>query len=198
MKTIKRRVDLGDSGIKRVLFYETIIRKVLRSLPELEAGMKETSQSFLKGVDDKHQSLLPPIELNPKSCLEILKYVAEVRNAALTGEEESRGEYMLRGSYFERDVNADLAWMMRVIKRFFNGSLPDEFKGCELYYENQRAIFKQLKKTKRKSMVSLEPGKLSYKQPGKYNGLAWVIQCFDAALSFDKETSAAVLHSFFW
>ena len=127
MKKLKRRVDLGESGINRVLFYEKIIRKILRTQPAREAAMNETTQSFLKVVDAKHQSLEPTIQLNPKTCLEILKYVAEVRNAALTGEEESRGEYKLRESYFERDVNADLGWMMRVIKRFFNGSLPEEF-----------------------------------------------------------------------
>ena len=198
MKTLKRRVDLGESGINRVLFYEKIIRKILRTQPAREAAMNETTQSFLKVVDAKHQSIEPPIQLNPKTCLEILKYVAEVRNAALTGEEESRGEYKLRESYFERDINADLGWMMRVIKRFFNGTLPEEFKGSQLYYEKQRAIFKQLKKVKRKAVGSQEPGKLSYKQPGQYNGIAWIIQCFDAALSFDKETSAAVLHSYFW
>ena len=198
MKKLNRRVDLGESGIKRVLFYENIIRKVLKTLEAPEVPIKESTQACSKRVSAKHQSPEPPIKLTPKSCLEVLKYVAEVRNAALTGEEESRGDYKLRESYFARDVNADLGWMMRVIKRLFNGKLPSEFKGCQLYYENQRAIFKQLKKAKRKVVGSLEPGKLSYKQPGKYNGIAWMIQCFDAAIAFDEKTPAAVVHSYFW
>ena len=160
---LKREADLSVSAAKRILFYEAIIAKVTKELD-------------------------PPNELNPHSCLKVLKYVSEVRNAAQQGPEISRAKYQQRESFFIRDVNADLEWMMRVIKRRYNGKLPPAYKCCQLYYDNQRAIFKQLKRVKRHVFESKEPGKLSYKLPGKYNGLAWVIHCFDCAVSFDIET----------
>ena len=169
---LKREADLSVSATKRIKFYEAIIAKVTKEL-------------------------YPPNKLNPDSCLKVLKYVSEVRNAALQGPEVSRAKYQLRESFFIRGVTVDLEWMMRVIKRRFKGKLPPAYKCCQLYYDNQRAIFKQLKRVKRKVFESQEPGKLSNKLPGKYNGLAWVIHCFDCALFFGRDTPAAILYSYF-
>ena len=99
---IKRRVDLGPSSMNRVIFYEDIISRI-------------TSK------------------LTPYSCLEVLKYVAEDRNAALQGpDKEKRAKYKLRDSFYIRDVLADMGWMMQVLRRKFNGTLPPDYECCQL------------------------------------------------------------------
>ena len=168
MSKLKRRVDLGVSSTKSFNYYEEIIASKTK-------------------------------ELTPQSCLMVLKYAAEERNKALQGaKRKSTGEFRLGDSYFKRNVSDDLSWFMRVFKRNFDGTLPPEFKCCEMYYAKQRRIFKRLKRVKRNVDQLEGPGKTAYNLPGKYNGLSWVIHCFDSAMAFNKDTPAKVLHSYLW
>ena len=52
----------------------------------------------------------------------------------------------MRESYYERDVLADIRGLMRAIKRPFGGELPNEYKGCMLYYDKQKTYFGKLKR----------------------------------------------------
>ena len=71
-------------------------------------------------------------------------------------------------------------------------------KGCILYYDKQKTYFGKLQKVTIKTLDSREPGKLSFNQAGKYNGLSWVIHCFDEAMRFNDETPASTLFSYLW
>ena len=88
---------------------------------------------------------------------------------------------------------------MRTIKRNFGGTLPDEYNECALYYRGQRAIFAGLKRySKRSRSPAQEPGKTAYNMAGRYYGIARLISCLDAAMSFKISTSAKVLWSYWW
>ena len=136
--------------------------------------------------------------MTPKLCMKILKHVCEVRNKALQGTEIKFRKYRVRESYYERDVLADIRGLMLAIKRPFGGELPNEYKGCILYYDKQKTYFWKLQKVTIKTLDSREPGKLSFNQAGKYNGLSWVIHCFDEAMRFNDESPASTLFSYLW
>ena len=136
-------------------------------------------------------------EYTPESCLKMMKKVCEVRNKALQGHMKYFAEYQLGDTYFARNVLTDMSLFMRCIRRKI-GTLTPKFSACELYYQQQRQIFKHLKPVKKKSCRdTLIPGKTSYNQAGIYNGLAWILLCFDTATKFDKKTKASTLYSYF-
>lgn len=102
--------------------------------------------------------------MTPESCLKLLKFFSEERNAALHDPHIKDAKYQLRESFYLRNVNADLRWLMRAIKRRLGGELPPNYAGCKAYYKRQRIFFKNLLRVKgnRATGESLEPGKLSY------------------------------------
>ena len=136
-------------------------------------------------------------EYTPETCLKMLKKVCEERNKALQGHTKDFAEYHIGDTYYARNVKADLSLFMRCIRRKI-GKLTPEFSACELYYQQQRQIFKHLKPVRKKSCRdTLIPGKTSYNQAGIYNGLAWTLLCLDTAVQFDKSTKASTLYSYF-
>ena len=136
-------------------------------------------------------------EYTPESCLEMMKKVCEVRNKALQGHMKDVAEQQIGDTYYERNVTQDMSVFMRCIRRKI-GKLTPEFSACELYYHQQRQIFKHLKPVRKKSCRdTLMPGKTSYNQAGIYNGLAWILLCLDTAIKFDKNTKASTLYSYF-
>ena len=159
---IKRRADLSLSAIRKLVSYEAM-------------------------VDEKIY------DMTPDSCLKLLKYFCEERNAAVHGPMIEDAKYKLRESYYIRNVSADISVLMRTIKRRFGGKLPREYAGCKAYYKKQMTYFKGLHrvKGKRVSTNSIEPGKLSYNLEGKYNGLPWIRQCLDKAMTFTPNTPAS-------
>ena len=109
--------------------------------------------------------------MTPALCMKILKHACEVRNKALQGTLVRTGKYHIRQSYYIRDALADIRWFMRAIKRRMGGELTKEYKGCQLYYDQQKTYFGQLERVSSTVSDSREPGKLSFNQAGKYNGL---------------------------
>ena len=108
-------------------------------------------------------------------------------------------KWYIGDSYYQRNVLADMTGFMRIIKRKLGGTLSDEYKECVLYYKAQRAIFSGLKRySKRPRSPHQEPGKTAYNLAGRYYGIAWLISCFDAAMSFNNSTSAKILWSYWW
>ena len=59
---------------------------------------------------------------------------------AVHGIRERNAKYQLRDSFYVRNILADIRGFMRAIKRPFGGTLPDEYKGCQLYYDQQKSI----------------------------------------------------------
>ena len=132
-------------------------------------------------------------EYTPESCLKMMKKVCEVRNKALQGYMKEVAAYQIGDTYYERNVTRDMALFMRCIRRKI-GKLTPEFSALELYYQQQRQIFKHLKPVKKKSCRDTQiPGKTDYNQAGIYNGLAWVLLCLDTAVKFDESTKASTL-----
>ena len=174
MNQLKRRADLSESSTRKLIMFENIIANI----------MNETSPNSL--------------EMTPELCMKILKFACEVRNKAVHGSLERTAKYQLRDSFYVRDALADIRGLMRAIKRPFGGTLPDEYKGCQLYYDQQKSYFGQLQRICRSELDSREPGKLSFNLAGKYNGLSWVVHCFDKAMLFNDETSASTLYSYIW
>ena len=153
------------------------------------------------------QQVKETTDYSPASVLKMLKFVCEERNAALQNADREKAKYRLRDSYYERDVVADMKGFMRAIKRKLGvslesttgGSLPPGYEGCLLYYKQQRAIIKGLRGyTKRSVSPTRAAGKTAYNLAGRYYGNGWVLSCFDAAMKFNKTTSATVLWSYFW
>ena len=171
---LKRRVDLSDSSKRKLVRFEKIIANVL----------EETSTNKEK--------------MTPAMCLKILKYACEVRNKALQGNMVKTAEFHVRESYYTRDALADIRGFMRAIKRRMGGELTKEYKGCQLYYDQQKTYFGQLERVPSRKLHSIEPGKLSYNLAGKYNGLSWVVHCLDKAMSFDDDTPASIMYSYLW
>ena len=94
---------------------------------------------------------------------------------------------------------ADMKGFMGTIKRNLGGTIPPEYKECVLYYKEQRAIFRGLKRYTKRSLSPLKlPGKTAYNLPGKFYGIGWVISCLNAAMTFSKETCGKILWSYFW
>ena len=136
----------------------------------------------------------------PASVLKMLKFVCEERNAAVqTTDKEDLAKWYIRDSYYQRNVIADMKGFMRTIKRNLGGTLPDEYNECALYYRGQRTFFAGLKRYSKRPRYSLqEPRKTAYNMAGRYYGIAWLISCLDAAMSFRISTSAKVLWSYWW
>ena len=122
MKQLKRRVDLSESSRRKLLRYESIIANIIEEAAPIRK------------------------EMTPKLCMKILKYACEVRNKALQGTNESTGMYHVGESYYIRDALSDIRWFMRTIKRQLGGYFPDEYKGCQLYFEQQKTYFRQLQR----------------------------------------------------
>ena len=89
-------------------------------------------------------------DMTPESCLKLLKFFCKERNAALYDPHMKDVKYQLRESFYLRNVNADLGWLMRAIKRHFGGELPPNYTGCKAYYKKQRIFFKNLHRVKGK------------------------------------------------
>ena len=86
---------------------------------------------------------------------------------------------------------------LRTMKRNLGGTLTDEYNECALYYRGQRAIFAGLKRCfKRARSTAQEPGETAYNMAGRYYGIAWLISCLDASMSFRILTSLKVLWSY--
>ena len=136
----------------------------------------------------------------PASVLKMLKFVCEERNAAMQRtDKEDLAKWYIRDSYYQRNVLADMKGFMRAIKRKLGGTLSDEYKECALYYKAQRAIFSGLKRYSKRLLSPVQqPGKTAYNLPGRYYGVAWLISCLDAAMSFNRATTAKVLWSYWW
>ena len=130
----------------------------------------------------------------------MLKFVCEERNAAMQRtDKEDLAKWYIRDSYYQRNVLADMKGFMRVIKRKLGGTLSDEYKECALYYKAQRANFSGLKRYSKRLLSPVQqPGKTAYNLPGRYYGVAWLISCLDAAMSFNRATTAKVLWSYWW
>ena len=136
-------------------------------------------------------------EYNPESCLKMMKRVCEVRNKALQKHMKHLAEYQIGDTYYKRNVIQDMSLFMRCIRRKI-GKLTPDFSACELYYQQQRQIFKHLKPVRKGSCRDTKmPGKTGYNQAGIYNGLAWVLLCLDTAVKFDENTKASTLYSYF-
>ena len=58
--------------------------------------------------------------------------------------------------------------MYRDVLADFGGTLPDEYKGCQLYYDQQKTHFGQLQRICSCELESQEPGKLSFSLAGYY------------------------------
>ena len=136
-------------------------------------------------------------EYYPESCLKMMKRVCEVRNKALQKHMKHLAEQQIGDAYYERNVIRDMSLFMRCIRRKI-GKLTPDFSAVELYYQQQRQIFKHLKPVRRGSCRdTMMPGKTGYNQAGIYNGLAWVLLCLDTAVKFDENTKASTLQSYF-
>ena len=122
MKQLKRRVDLSESSTRKLIRYESIIANII-----------EEEDSIRK-------------EMTPKLCMKILKYACEVRNKALQRTNVRTGKYHVGESYYIRDALVDIRWFMRTIKRQLGGEFPDEYKGCQWYFEQQKTYFRQLER----------------------------------------------------
>ena len=132
-------------------------------------------------------------EYTPETCLKMMMNVCEVRNKALQGYMKDVAKYQIGNTYYERNVIRDMEIFMRCIRRKI-GTLAPQFSACELYYQQQRQIFKHLTPLKKKSCRDTQmPGKTSYNEAGIYNGLSWVLLCLDTAVNFDASTKASVL-----
>ena len=65
--------------------------------------------------------------------------------------------------------------------------------------QRTKIFFAGLKRYSKRSRSPLqEPGKTAYNMAGRYYGIAWLISCLDAAMSFRISTSAKVLWSYWW
>ena len=138
MNKFKRRADLSESSRRKLIMFENIIANI----------MNETSPKSL--------------EMTPELCMKILKFACEVRNKAVHESMERTAKYQLRDSFYARDVLADIRGFMRAIKRPFGGTLPDEYKCCQLYYDKQKTFFGQLQRICRSELESQEPVKLGF------------------------------------
>ena len=137
-------------------------------------------------------------DFKPDAVMKILKFVYEKRNKAVQGEAKSNAVQKLRGCLYIRDVRADMKVFMHTIKREVGGAFSGDDDECLLYQKMQKKYFKGLKRIQKSKTSSLSPGKTSYNQPGKFYGLTWIITCIDKALTFNKDTSASILYSYFW
>ena len=144
MNKFKRRADLSESSRRKLIMFENIIANIIN----------ETSPKSS--------------EMTPELCMKILKFACELRNKAVAGSLERTAKYRLGDSFYVRDVLADIQGFMRAIKRTFGGTLPDEYKGCQLYYDQQKTHFGQLQRICRSELESQEPGKLSFSLAGYY------------------------------
>ena len=140
----KRRADLSESALKKLIRCENFMEKEISS------------------------------DNTPEACLKLLKKVCEERNAALQGHERALAEWQMGDSYFRRDVRKDIALFMRCLKRKLGGELSDAYSECELYFYQQKRYFKNLRRIRKKKSAadSSCPGKTSFNQAGIYNGLA--------------------------
>ena len=144
MNKFKRRADLSKSSRRKLIMFENIIKNI----------MNETSPKSL--------------EMTPELCMKILKFACEVRNKAVHGSLERTAKYQLRDSFYARDVRADIRGFMRAIKRPFGGTLPGEYKGCQLYYDQQKTNFGQLQRIGRNELESQKPVELGFSVAGCY------------------------------
>ena len=101
-------------------------------------------------------------KMTPAMCMKILKYACEVRNKALQGTMVETADFHVRESYYQRDAFADIRGFMRAIKRRMGSELTKEYKGCQLYYDQQKTYFGQLERVPTRMLHSIEPGKLRH------------------------------------
>ena len=144
MNKFRRRADLSESLRIKLIMLENIIANIIN----------ETSPKSL--------------EKTTKLCVKILKFSCKVRNKAVHGSLERTEKYQLRDYFYVRDVLADIRGSMRAIKRPFGGTLHDDYRGCQLYYDQQKTNFGQLQRIRRSKLESQEPGKLSFSVAGYY------------------------------
>ena len=116
------REDLSESYTRKLIRYESIIANIIEEAAPIRK------------------------EMTPKLCMKILKYACEVRNKALQGTNVKTGKYRVGESYYIRDALSDIKWFMRTIKRQLGGEFPDEYKCCQLYFEQQKNYFRQLER----------------------------------------------------
>ena len=145
-----------------------------------------------------------------------MKSVCEKRNKALQKDEKQLRRFSIGDTYFRRDVKQDINLFMSYLRRKIrekNQQIEDDtsltqvrekkleikdYSSLNLYLTSQRNYFKGFRPIKDVTCPDSElPGKTTYNQPGIYNGLQWVLLCFEAALQFDSTTPASTLLSYF-
>ena len=164
----KRRVDLSVSARKKLIRCEV----------------------YLENISN---------EYTPASCLAMMKDVCEKRNKAIQGFEKEQAKYQIGDTYYEKNALKDIGMFMRCIKRKIKEkSVIEDYSALELYYSQQRNHFRKIRPIKKKTCSGSQlPGKTSFKQPGMYNGLPWILLCFDAASKFNDQTKPSTLYSYF-
>ena len=155
----KRRVDLGESARKKLIRCEVYLENISH-------------------------------EYTPDACLKMMKDVCEKRNKALQGYEKEEAIYQIGDTYYERNALTDIGMFMRCIKRKLKEkAVNEDYSALELYYSQQRNHFRKIRPITKKTCSSSQlPGKTSFKQAGIYNGLPWVLLCFDTAIKLNDQT----------
>ena len=140
LRHMKQRADLSVSSYRKLMMFDEIITNIL----------DETSTNKKK--------------MTPTMWMKILKYICEIRNKALQGTMLRCDKFKIKESYFIRDALADIRWIMRAIKRQMGGELTMEYKGCQLYYDQQKTNFGQLERIPNRMLDLIEPARLSFNQ----------------------------------
>ena len=116
------------------------------------------------------------------------------------GEKQLRRFSIQEDTYFRRDAKQDINMFMTYIRRQLrdNKLENEDYSSLTLYVASQRNYFKSLKPIKDVTCADSElPGKTNYNEPAIYNGLQWVLLCFEAAMGFDDKTPALTLLGYF-
>ena len=120
--------------------------KQMMQQEDLSESFKRMLISFERISANIIDKASPIRKMTPKLCMKILKYACGVRNKALQGTNVRTGKYPVGESYYIRDALSDIKWFMQTIKRQLGDEFPDEYKCCQLYFEQQKNYFRQLER----------------------------------------------------
>ena len=167
--TPKRRVDLSESSLKKLIRCEKILDDI---------SLNYTPESCLKMLkvvcEERNRALQGHEKVRAKYHIGDTYY-----------ERDARQDIALFMRTIKRKLGGQLSAEYSECEMYFRQQ--------KMYFKQLRAIKKH-----RSSAESRTPGKTSFNQPGVYNGLPWVLLCLDAALNFNDTTSASTLYSYFW
>ena len=65
-----------------------------------------------------------------------------------------------------KNAFADIQWFMRAIQHQMGGEITQEYKVCQLYYDQQKIYFGQLERLSNMMLDLIESEKLSFSKDG--------------------------------